>query len=403
MKQLSPYPLKKIQVQVQAQAQVQKLRKLIIICCALVLTQATAVPKLSPGEIGGKSYILIEAESKTVLAQYHATERMAPASITKLMTAYVIYQSIANGIIALDDKTVISARARNMGGSRMFVEQGSHVSIDNLLSGLVIQSGNDAAVALAEAIAGDEERFVDVMNKQAQALGMKDSHFKNVSGMPDDDHYMSAKDIATLSLALINDFPEHYKRYREKSFTWNNITQPNRNALLRSMPNVDGLKTGHTSTAGFCLAASAKRGNMRLVSVVLGTASTGERARASKKLLAFGFDHFANQTLYKPGQQITATKLINGTEAHVGVGVSKTIFLPLPKVNPGQGLKARLVLNGTPAAPVNKGAVIGNINIQRGDTVLVSVPAVTLSAVEEIGFFKRLWRGIVNTVSGWFA
>lgn len=191
-------------------------RLFVLLFSLLITLQASALPKISPGEIGGKAFILLEADSQTVLAQYHATERLAPASITKLMTAYVIYQSIANGVIALDDKTVISARAREMGGSRMFLERGSHVSIDDLLSGLVIQSGNDAAVALAEAVAGDEDRFVDIMNKQAQALGMRDSHFKNVTGLPDDAHYMSAKDIATLSLAIIRDFPKHYGRYSKK-------------------------------------------------------------------------------------------------------------------------------------------------------------------------------------------
>lgn len=377
-------------------------RLFVLLFSLLITLQAFALPKISPGEIGGKAFILLEADSQTVLAQYHATERLAPASITKLMTAYVIYQSIANGVIALDDKTVISARAREMGGSRMFLERGSHVSIDDLLSGLVIQSGNDAAVALAEAVAGDEDRFVDIMNKQAQALGMRDSHFKNVTGLPDDAHYMSAKDIATLSLAIIRDFPKHYGRYSQKSFTWNNITQDNRNALLRTNPNVDGLKTGHTNAAGYCLASSAKRGNMRLISVVLGTASVGARARASKKLLAYGFDNFLNQTIYQAGQAIAVTRITNGNQETVSVTTRQSVTLPLPKDNPTQGLTAQLILNAQPQAPIAKNTPIGHFNIQRDNKVLVAIPAVTAEAVGEMGFFKRLWHWLVETISSWF-
>ncbi len=381
----------------------KKIKQLIMLGLLCTWIPTWALPKLSPGEIGGKAYILLEANSGMILAQYHATEPMAPASITKLMTAYVVYKNIEEGVVSLDDKTVITARAREMGGSRMFLEQGSHVSIDDLLSGLVIQSGNDAAVALAEAVAGDEERFVDLMNAEAKALGMKNTHYKNVSGMPEEGHYMSAKDIATLSLAIIHDYPKHYKRYAEKTFTWNKITQPNRNALLVSNPNVDGLKTGHTKAAGFCLAASSKRGNMRLVSVVLGAKTTGARARASKRLLAYGFNNFLNQPIYKAGQQITSTTVSNGAEDQVGVGPAKVVLLPLPKENPTEGLTSTLIVKTPPQAPLKKGTVIGHFSIARNGEEVAKITAITLADVDEIGFFKSLWRGITSTVGGWFS
>ncbi len=341
------------------------IRQFFIASFLTLFTGYGAAAILAPGEVGAKSYILLEADSGLALTEYHADERVAPASITKLMTAYVVYQSIANGIIALEDKTTISPRARQMEGSRMFLEQGSHVSIDNLLSGLVVQSGNDAAVALAEAVAGDEKRFVDIMNKQAKALNMINSHFMNVTGLPHDDHYMSARDIATLSLAIIKDFPENYKRYSRKRFTWNNITQDNRNTLLFTNPNVDGLKTGHTNAAGYCLAASAKRGNMRLVSVVLGTQSMKARTTASQKLLTFGFDNFRNQTLYQAGQQLTRSAVTNGKSDSVGLAPKTSIRLPLPLENPTQGLKAQLMLNSALVAPIEKNATVGKFNIQK--------------------------------------
>lgn len=375
-----------------------------LLCICLLANQVFAQNKLSPADIGGKAYILMEADSEVVLAQYRATERLAPASITKLMTAYVIYQSINNDIIALDDMTMISDKARRMTeGSRMFLEKGSYVSIDDLLSGLVIQSGNDAAVALAEAVAGDEPRFIELMNKQAQALGMNNTHFKNVTGLTEDGHYMSARDIATLARAIIRDFPKHYQRYSQKSFKWNNIAQDNRNALLRTDPHVDGLKTGYTEAAGYCLTASAKRGDMRLISVVLGTTSVKARARASKKLLDYGFDHFMLKTVYQPGQQIALATVTNGDENTVAITAAVAAILPLPKSNSGNGLKAQLRLNQALQAPIAANQIVGSISIQRDDKPLLSVPAVTMASVEEMGFFKKLWRGIWSVVTGWFS
>ncbi len=381
----------------------QKMNTLKHITYTLLITVITyftavadAVPKLSPGAIGGKSFILVETNSNTVLAEYRANEKLEPASITKLMTAYVVYQSIANGLISLDDKTVISAQARNMGGSRMFLEQGSHVSIDNLLSGLVIQSGNDAAIALAEAVAGDESRFVELMNKQAHALGMLNTQFKNVSGMPTEGHYTTARDIAILARAIIYDFPEHYGRYSKKSFTWNNITQENRNSLLYKNPNVDGLKTGHTEAAGYCLAASAKRGNMRLISVVLGTQSNRARTQASNSLLNYGFDNFSNQKLYSAGQKIVDTNVQNGTQKQVAIAITKDVVLTLPRVNPKQGLQAKLQLDKPLIAPLTKGTILGRINIEKDGKQLTSVPAIATQDIEELGFFSKLWRIITE-------
>lgn len=360
---------------------------------ALIQT-AQAQPRLSPGEVFAESFILIDADSKRVLADYRADERMNPASITKLMTAYVVYKMIQDGYIALDDKTIITATARNMTtGSRMFLERGSAVSINELLHGLVIQSGNDAAIALAEAIAGSEKKFTLLMNKYAETLGMKNSHFKNVTGLTAEGHYMSAADIATLARAIILEFPEHYKLYKQNEYTWNGITQQNRNALLRIDPNVDGLKTGYTEAAGYCLTASAKRGKMRLISVVLGTQSVGARVRASKKVLSFGFDNFSVKTLFKAGQKISSVTVDGGETDSVDIAIAKPINLPVAKADKGK-ISAQLVLSESLSAPLSKGQTVGNIIIKQGDTVLAHAPAITLQAVEESGFFSQLWDSL---------
>lgn len=363
---------------------------ILIIFALLQITYAETTPRLDPNAVGAKAFILIEADSQRILAHHRATERLSPASITKLMTAYVTYKTLEKGSLELDDITLISAHARNMTeGSRMFLEKGSRVSIRDLLHGLVIQSGNDAAVALAEAIAGSEERFVALMNQYAKLLGMNNSHFKNVTGLTAEGHYMSAQDIATLAHAIINEFPEHYKLYKEKSFTWNNITQNNRNALLRTDPTVDGLKTGYTEAAGYCLTASAQRDNMRLISVVLGTQSVGARARASRQVLNYGFNHFVKRTLITANKKMATRAVENGVLPHVDIAAINSIRLPISRSDKDL-LKAQLVLNKPLQAPISAGQIVGNIYLKRGDKVLASTPAMTLTSVDELGFFARL-------------
>ncbi len=349
-------------------------------------------PRLTTDSIGAKAFILVDSKSQRVLTHYRATERLSPASITKLMTAYVTYKAIEEGTLGLDDMTIISSNVRNMTeGSRMFLERGSRVSIRNLLHGLVIQSGNDAAVALAEAVAGSEEQFVELMNQQAKKLGMNNSQFKNVTGLTAKGHYMSAQDIAILAHAIITEFPEHYKIYKDKSFTWNNITQNNRNLLLRTDLTVDGLKTGYTDAAGYCLTASAKRDNMRLISVVLGTKSKKARAIASRRILDYGFNNFVERTLITAKKKMASRPVKNGVSATVDIVSAGSIRLPVSR-DDQRNLKAQLVLNKTLIAPISAGQVVGEIQLKIGNKVLASTPAITLNEIEEVGFFTKLYR-----------
>lgn len=350
-------------------------------------------------EAGG--YILIEADTGMILANRNPLRTLEPASITKLMTAYVVYQAIESGEITLETKTEISPKARQMNGSRMFLEQGTWVSIDNLLSGLVIQSGNDAAVALAEAVSATEPEFVKRMNAAASALGMKSTQFKNSSGMPEEGHVTTAKDIAILSRAIIKQFPEFYKRYKRKAFTWNKVKQENRNRLLWVDPRVDGLKTGHTENAGYCLAASAinSRG-MRLISVVLGTKSTRARTKASQALLDYGFREFEYKTLYEQNKPIIQQEVYLGDSA-VAIAAAKTIRLPLPKTL-SNSLNAQFIKTKTLEAPIAAGEVLGKILVTSNGQKITEVAAVATNAVNRVGFFSRLWRRTSGFVSGLF-
>ncbi len=280
-------------------------------------------------------------------------------------------------------------------GSRMFLERGSRVSIRDLLHGLVIQSGNDAAIALAEAVAGSEEQFIELMNQQAKKLGMYNSQFKNVTGLTAKGHYMSAQDIAILAHAIITEFPEHYKIYKDKSFTWNNITQNNRNALLRTDPSVDGLKTGYTDDAGYCLTASAKRDNMRLISVVLGTKSKQARIIASRRMLNYGFNNFVERTILTAKKKVTTRPVKNGVSGTVNIAALNTIRLPVSR-DDQKNLKAHLSLTKPLEAPITAGQTVGEIQLKLGNKILTSTPAITLNSVEEVGFFTKLYREWFN-------
>lgn len=385
------------------------IKKLLFVCtfvsvAAVSQTQPaqTAQAPKAPVGIKAKSYILIEPNSKMILTEQNVSERLPPASITKLMTAYVVYKSIDMGLLEMSDVSVISRKARGMTeGSRMFLERGSRVTISELLHGLVIQSGNDAAVALAEAVAETEQEFVELMNQYAAALGMKNSHFKNVTGLTEEGHYMSAEDIATLSHAIITEFPEHYKLYSQKSYTWNNITQGNRNTLLSEKSGVDGLKTGYTAAAGYCLAASAKRGDMRLISVVLGTKSKRARIRASRVILNYGFDNFKLKTFYKANEKVASASVDGGNVERLDVALKEDIQLPVAK-DLSTNVSAQLVLTNRLVAPIDKGSEVGKIEIRQGERLLYTLPAVAMSDVKELGFFSRLWQGLVKMVTSWF-
>lgn len=372
------------------------MQRIILFLFFFLFSTAFAAPNLAPDSVGAKAFILIDADSQRILTQYRADERLNPASITKLMTAYVTYKVLDNGLLSLEDKTIITPNAYNMTeGSRMFLERGSRVSINELLHGLVIQSGNDAAVALAEAIGGSEKNFVGLMNQYAKALGMTNSQFKNVTGLTAEGHYMSAHDIATLARAIITEFPEHYQLYKEKSYTWNNITQNNRNALLKTDPTVDGLKTGYTEAAGYCLTASAKRDDMRLISVVLGTRGVVERVRASRKVLNFGYQNFVERTLVKAHQKMATAAVAGGVSDRVDIAASQAIRIPISREDKKQ-LSAQLMLDESLQAPLTAGQTVGKIVIKIHGKIITSVPAVTMQAVDELGFFSRMWNGLFD-------
>ncbi len=355
----------------------------------------TVVPP--PPKLDARSYILIDYDSGEVLAEKNADERIEPASITKMMTAYLVDQELRRGNIGLDDEVPISEKAWRMKGSRMFVEVGKKVPLRELLKGMIIQSGNDATVALAEHIAGTEEAFVDMMNAQAQALGMTGTHFANSTGWPDPEHYSTARDLAILARALIRDFPERYALYKEKKYTWNGITQYNRNRLLWRDKSVDGVKTGHTESAGYCLVSSAQRDGMRLIAVVLGTRSDKARTQQSQALLNYGFRFFETHKLYGAGQKLADVRVWFGARDKVGVGPAEDIFVTVPRGRYGD-LKAGMDLQSSVEAPVEKGRELGRLKVTLDGKPKREAALHALNAVPEGG----LWEKARDTVLRWF-
>lgn len=363
----------------------------------LLLTGASAwaaepvIP--APPQLAAKSYVLMDAASGNVLIENNADERLPPASLTKLMTAYLATLDINRGQIKETDMVRVSEKAWRMGGSKMFIEVGKEVSVNDLLHGIIIQSGNDASVALAEHIAGSEDAFADMMNATAERLGMRNSHFMNATGWPDPDHYSSAHDMALLARAIVYEDPQHYAIYAQKEFFWNGIKQPNRNLLLWRDKTVDGLKTGHTEEAGYCLVSSAVRDGMRLIAVVFGTASEQARAAETQKLLTYGFRFFETQTFYQKGAELAQAQVWKGSARQVKAGLNQDLTLTLPK---GQlkKLAASMTLEPQLVAPIQKGDVIGKVEVKLCDEVVHSADLVALEGVEEGGFFRRLWDSI---------
>ena len=288
---------------------------------------ASARPIPAAPQLGAKSYLLADFNSGQILVESNADMRVEPASITKLMTAYVVFAELSQGNLTLDELVPVSEKAWRTGGSRMFIDPQMQVSVEDLLRGMVIQSGNDASVALAEHVAGSEEAFASLMNHFAEQLGMTGTHYVNATGLPDPDHYTTARDVAVLSLATIRDFPDYYAWYSEKEFTFNNIRQHNRNTLLWRDPAIDGLKTGHTEAAGYCLAASAKRDGTRLVSAVMGAASEATRASQSQTLLNYGFRFFETVQLYQGGQELARARVWKGLSEEVALGIADELFV----------------------------------------------------------------------------
>jgi D-alanyl-D-alanine carboxypeptidase (penicillin-binding protein 5/6) len=354
--------------------------------------RAEPIPPLSPLPVRG--YILLDHQSGNVLAEMKGDERMEPASITKLMTAYVIYKALKSGKIHLNDQVTISEKAWRTTGSKMFVKLGTQVSVEDLLMGMVVQSGNDATVALAEHVAGSEETFAKLMNQEAERLGLKNSHFTNAPGMPDPNHYMSARDIAVLTRALIQEFPDQYVRYAVRSFKYNNIEQQNRNRLLLTDASVDGVKTGHTESAGYCLVSSAKRNDTRLIGVVLGAQKERERFQASQALLNYGFSFFESRKLYDANTPIITTRIWKGQENELPLGVVQPLYVTVSKGQAPQ-VSTTTTVQPTIIAPAQKDQTFGEITVKLGDREVSKTPLVALRDVPESGWFGRMIDSIL--------
>jgi len=371
-------------------------RTLFLVFSLLLMTgqasaQAVLIP--SPPQIAGSSWVLMDPLSGRVIMEHNSNERLPPASLTKMMTAYIVERELDEGRIAMSDMVPISVKAWRTEGSRTFVQEGTSVSVEDLLKGVIIQSGNDASVALAEFVAGSEGAFVDIMNQQAQLLGMKDTHFENATGLPSPDHFSTAYDLAVLAQHIIQDYPENYPLYAEKHFTYNNIRQPNRNSLLWRDDSVDGLKTGHTEEAGYCLVASAKRGETRLIATVMGTSSSESRAQEVQKMLNYGFRYFETERLFRAGQELMASRVWGGQADEVSVGMPEDIYVTIPRGSREQ-LESVVDLDSVIKAPIKVGDELGRVRVVLDGETLVDEPVLALTEVPEGGLFKRIWDAI---------
>ncbi len=365
------------------------------------MPDAAARPVPAAPQLGAKSYILVDFNSGRIIVEENPDMPVEPASITKLMTAYVVFMELDQGNITLEETVTISEKAWRTGGSRMFIEPNMQVKVEDLLRGMVIQSGNDASVALAEHVAGSEEAFASLMNHYAELMGMEGTRFVNSTGLPDPEHYTTARDIVALSAATIRDFPDYYSWYAEKEFTFNSIRQHNRNTLLWRDPAIDGLKTGHTEAAGYCLAASAKRDGMRLVSAVMGSSSESSRASESQTLLNYGFRFFETVQLYQAGQELARARVWKGLSDEVTLGLDQELFVTIPRGR-YDDLEAQLEMQPQLSAPLAAGVVVGKINVKIGEEMVASRDLVTLSAVEEAGFFGSMWDSLQLWADGLF-
>lgn len=364
-----------------------------------VFTAIAAEPRPTPAPpvVGAKSYLLIDSKSGHELASLEPDSRLAPASLTKLMTAYVIFHALQDELIRLEDIVTVSEKAWRTPGSRMFIEVGKQVSVKDLMLGMIVQSGNDASVALAEHVAGSESVFSELMNQQARALGMLSSSFVNTTGLPQADHFSTARDLSTLARAIIEEFPDYYKWYSVKEFTYNNIKQPNRNNLLWRDDSVDGMKTGHTDDAGYCLVASATRDGMRVISVVLGTSSATARVNGSHALINYGFRFFETRLLYKAGEEITSARIWKSANEITRLGVLDDIYITIPRGS-YDTLESILTVPAVLLAPVAKGQPLAEIKVSlHGDDLLIE-PLRALGDNPSGTFWQRTRDG----VSLWF-
>jgi D-alanyl-D-alanine carboxypeptidase (penicillin-binding protein 5/6) len=365
----------------------------------LLFAQPAAIPIPPPPPLAAKAYLLLDFNSGQLLASQNPREHVEPASLTKLMTAYLTFAALKQKTIRPDQTVPVSERAWHSGGSRMFIEPRKPVTVDELIHGMIVQSGNDACVALAEAIAGSEEVFVQMMNREAQRLGMNDTHFENATGLPHAQHYSSAYDLSLLATAIIRDFPEYYPLYSLKEFRYNNISQANRNRLLWLDPTVDGMKTGFTDAAGYCLITSAKRGERRLISVVLGTASETARATESQKLLNYGFQFYDTVRLYQKDQSVATLQVWKGSGNSVKAGFAHALYLSLPK---GQADKLKATVESLQPllAPIGAGQKVGLMKLTLDGKPFRELPVVALESVPLAGLFGRGWDSLRLLLKG---
>lgn len=378
----------------------------VLLTSFLLLANVQAAVLPPPPDVAAEAWILLDADTGYVITEHNADERMAPASLTKMMTSYVLSAELASGRVSNDDMVQVSenAWAQNpifAGSSLMWIEPGKPVKLEDLHRGVVISSGNDATVAIAEHLAGSEDAFADMMNAHAGELGMTSTHYVNSHGLPHPEHYTTARDLAILADALIERFPEDYALYREREFTYNDIRQYNRNALLAEDPSVDGLKTGHTEEAGYCLVASAERNGMRLVSVVLGADSERSRKAESRKLLNYGFRTFETLSLYSPGEELATARLWKGERDSLSLGVQDRVRMTIPRGG-RDSLDAMMEIDQIIEAPVAKGDSYGQLVVKLDGEPLLQQPLVALESVEPAGFFSRLWDSIVLFFKGLF-
>ena len=366
----------------------------ILISFLLISNFSWAAQVAPPPALAVKAYLLQDFNSGNFIASYKKDERVEPASLTKIMTAYITFDAIQHGHLKLDQTLPVSEKAWKIEGSKMFIEPNKPVTVDELLHGMIIQSGNDASIALAEGVAGSEEQFAEMMNKQAAKLGLSSTHFMNATGLPDNNHYTTANDLALLAIALIRDFPLEYRRlYSVKEYTYNKITQPNRNRLLWLDANVDGMKTGHTDTAGYCLIASSKRGNSRLVSVVLGAVTEAMRASESQKLLNYGFQFYESTLIYKEAQTINTLRVYKGQDKTVAATLNKDFYLTLPKGDYAR-VKANMTSQQPLIAPIRAGQEIGKISFSLDGKIINQQKLVAAKTIDEAGFFGRILDSI---------
>ena len=362
-------------------------------CFAVGLSANPLVP--APPSIAATAYLLMDAESGEILVENNARQPLPPASLTKMMTSYIASEEIYKGTMSMEDPVRVSVKAWRAEGSRMFIKEGTTVSVEDLLRGIIIQSGNDASIAIAEHIAGGEDAFADLMNQYAAQLGMSNTNYENATGLPSANHYTTAIDLAVLAKATIENHPEHYPMYAEQYFTYNKIRQPNRNKLLWRDKSVDGLKTGHTEEAGYCLVASALRDDMRLISVVMGTDGEESRAAESQKLLTYGFRYFETHQVLAENEMLEQARLWGGLTDQIKLGVADKVVVTIPR-GQKQKIETRVEALADIEAPISRGQNLGSVVVSLNDEVLAQLPLVALEEAQPGSFFKRLWDQVVR-------